>query len=235
MKIERRTILKGAIASIGTLLGTRLKFLFPEVQADSPNTVYLPFISQSPQVLGDFAEHAGFLVVPLGALIPAMVSPPELQPPIICGIAGTTEHVNGDRLLFETPANLRDFVKFSIYGLEDLPEDIVYLNSSALAYTDSDDIYSTTVTYQAESTLGVKVSPISINARQSFAKPFPVHRTDPVFEGEPFVDVVAYDALPMPGVRYNGIDSFIFQWIEDDVLYTVRQDNTLFYYSYVDL
>lgn len=189
--------------------------------------IYLPLISRPFQVLSDFEEYAGFLIVPSGTKIPIVITPPELQPPTVCGVSGGTELINGERVLFETPANLKDFAGFPIYGLEDLPTDISYLSSSVLKYIDSDDVYSTTVTYVAESTLGVRVSPVSIHARRSFAKSFPVYRSDPLFEGEPYVEVVAYDSLPQPGIRYNGVNSFVFQWIEDDVLYTVRQEATL--------
>lgn len=170
-----------------------------------------------------YALHAGFLLLKNDQAVPDFVQAPMLEQSLGCGVSlGGARKAQTATEMYDTPEELAANLTFKLYGINDLPNGL-RIGACALRRHTSGRIMFADIAYQYwEPELGDWATLISIIARTSYSRPYPLRAEAPVEANGPAVSLEKTDLTPRPGILVHNAFGEVYHWIEADVLYKLN-------------
>lgn len=217
---ERRWFLKQAGPSFFalTFLLSRPRFLLahPSLDEDIKNNKDAKVVGLSEsETVGE--EYAGFLFLPEDSPIPEFVQ--KTQGILLCQTSYDNADLAGEASLLNNLEELKTLVSVPFFVPQSLPLDIKFLSADVTRYVRSQTLWKASAYFGTEK----EDAPlISVHALPDFHRPFPVwpvrwpyaHENGPIYP-----EKINISQKPM--VLLPSVSGHVFQWIEQDVLYSL--------------
>jgi hypothetical protein len=233
--VSRREFLRGTLfGSLGTIITTRMGWLFPEAQQVSnvPAST-IPLITPAKKY--SLAEtggelFGGFVLLPEGAPVPDIVQDYKFGIPTMCGVSEThSESHNVAGALHMNLANADELAvrgKFPIYTFNKPPYRLQPSGASLIAH-DTGEVWGGWVTFKLhDPTLNATYTALSILAQFDFPQPMPLWSGKQVEADVPPVRLEKVDFTPGGfGILVRARFGFALHWIQNGVYYTLSADH----------
>jgi hypothetical protein len=153
--------------------------------------------------------YAGFVLLPEGALAPPFSK--CASAPILCVAHDKddpkVEAFRGETLWFNSIEELTSNLSFQTYVPTSLPANIEFVNTYLVRFVGSKEIFKARIDFGFLENMHPL---IGLSAQPIFPQPLPIW---PVYE--------KVDFTPTPGVMLPTAEGHVFQWIKEDILYTL--------------
>jgi len=216
---NRRQFLKGSFSALAGLITARAIRLFPEAQSIFAKSINTTPVTQSIEQLTEGEElYEGFLLLPEGSPVPSFV---QCAPaPILCHVhESNNPALVGETIGVNSIQELKEFLSFPIYTPTTLPLNMRFDTATVIRFAQSGLVFMATVNYNTSDLIQL---PISVLAQPIFPRPYPIWpvRLPDTSEGDPvYAEKVSF--LPSPGVMRLSVPGHVYQWIQQDILYTL--------------
>lgn len=156
--------------------------------------------------------------------------PPKHETPIFCsagvGRGGLEPEVAVIAVSLDKPHKLAGLTQRPVYTLYPVPEKYSQNSANLTFNKNTGVIYSTSIGYQYEDEEIGFTTGILITTHYDVYLPFPI------WEPDEFDNIIApmelVNFLPQDGVKVYSADGIIFHWIEEEALYSIYVEGSLF-------
>jgi hypothetical protein len=176
-------------------------------------------VVQAEEPVGEL--YAGFVLLPEGAPAPEFVKYPEVMVPIICGAGqNSSQHASmASTENFSTIVELANRIQFPIFKPAPLPNNLKPTAIKLIKHKISNEIYLTE--YILESDAAEESVMAIMSAYTKFPAPFPLWSSEPVEPNETATVPEKVDFLPSPGIMVSSKGGNIFNWIGNNIFYSL--------------
>ena len=174
-----------------------------------------PAEAEEPEV-GELYE--GFVLLPEGAPVPSIINYPEIMVPVTCGV-GSDTYIEQTAFTetYGSESEISGVTPFPIF-FPSTHLDSLTLTSAMLMKDKSGEIYMASLGYGLEKEVEILVN---IVAYPHFPRPYPIWSRKTIEPDDPSITLEKFDLLPSPGIMVLSRGGTIFNWIFDDVLYSL--------------
>lgn len=223
-KIGRRSFLGGTLGSLGGAIAARFSWLFPESQHIILGAGTMMPVATALQSAITGELYAGFVLLQDGSPMPTNVEPAKLGIPIMCALGAAKEEITATSNSYSSVEELAEKLSFPVYTLTRSHSELRFIMASTISHV-TGEIFCAGVTFQLTDVQADHIeNDVGITAQPDFPRPFPLWYSDPVEPGGRSVILEKVDFLPEPGIMVVTATGYVFQWVAQDILYTLTAE-----------